>query len=300
MTKKFVIILIIIMVSSFILAGITFSATGGLGEKQTITVDQEKVLSMSDVNSVSIKSVSSDINFILVDDTDEIKAKFYGIMNCFVCEPKFSLEGKKDSTNNITIESKRSSYGLFYFNTNLKLDIYLPKTYAENLFIDTVSGDVNVSSLNLKKFNVKTISGDLEFDSLNYNDSTLNTVSGDFTGSNIDGDISYHSFSGDIELTDFYGTFDGDSVSGDYDLEVMDEIYRINIDSASGDIDLNLSSDARSFYLTFNSASGDVEHNLTITIPSGVTNSDHHFEGVVGDGDNKITVHTVSGCLAIK
>lgn len=296
MTKKFIIILIIIMFLSFILAGVTFYATGGLKEKRNIDINEEKILSISDVENINIESISADIKFILVD-SEEIKAKLYGELTCFFCETDYSLEASKVE-NNITIDASSSSYGIMLFS-NVKLDIYLPKTYSYNLKIETRSGDVTLSDLLLDEFNLDTISGDVNIQDLTFSKSKLTTISGDFNLKNVSGDINYESKSGDLDLTDFSGDITGSSASGDYEIEEIADDFTIILNSLSGDTKLNLYDNA-SFHIVYNTKSGDIRNNFTITIPQGVINSDDHFEGIVGDGRNKITIKTISGDLLVK
>jgi len=214
--------------------------------------------------------VSSDVSVFSTDEED-IKIHFYGrsALKSEKALPKLitNLEGSKLK---IEIEYPR----VLFYNANVVLDVYIPQDYRENIIIDTVSADVDISDLDINNFQCKTVSGDLRIESLGSDNLTLNTTSGD------------------VNIIDFSGNLKADSVSGDINVGYRVFDNNVDIKTTSGKVKIDLPQNAE-FYLKTNTVSGEVDTKFPITIIS--FNKMNQLEGTVGTGDNRIIVDTVSG-----
>ncbi len=210
---KAVIILFIIMVSSFLIA-LAMLAGEGWGKNgfniessklagSTTKVDEEKTSGMDGINTVRISASSEDVNVIPID-SGELKAHLYGEYTTSNKDSRIelSLERNGDSLDIKIIRLPVNNLTLFSYST-MKLDVYVPKTYTGDLDADVSSAGVTITTgLELDKLNINSSSGDLTIYRIKAKDAELETSSGK---ANITGDFNsliMNSSSGDMELED--------------------------------------------------------------------------------------------------
>ena len=109
---------------------------------------------------------------------------------------------------------------------------------AEELYLDTVSGDVILDAPSLKELDIKTVSGDIRLANISCDLVALKTTSGEIRADNVTAtkEIRIEAVSGDVEL----GYCDGGSlqietVSGDVDATLL-TAKQISTDTVSGDV----------------------------------------------------------------
>ena len=281
--RKIVIWLVVIAVVSLTIAAIAFFNTennmvsfSDRNNFEEISIDEVKTFNnIGKLKEIYIHSVSSNVSVFSTEEKD-VKIHFHGI-SAAESEKKLpklitNIEG---SQLKIEIEYPKA---LFY-NANLFLDVYVPQDYLENVSIDTVSADVDISNLDIKNIQCKTVSGELRIESLGSGHLTLKTTSGN------------------INILDILGDLKIDSVSGNVNVEYKVFAQDINIKTISGKVKIGLPENAE-FYLKTNTVSGEVDTDFPITIISfGKMNQ---LEGTVGKEDNKIIADTVSGDIYLK
>ncbi len=298
MTKKIIIILVCVFVFSIIGIVITYSATDSVDFGKTITIDEEKTFTIDEVNNIKINTSSSDVNFILVDG-NETTAKYYGEVHCFACNLKYKLTGDK-MNNTVEFKTRFTSFGIQLFS-DVNLDIYIPRTYANKLNISTSSADVIIKDLSstLSDLVIDTSSGDIELVNIEVENKTdLSTSSGDITLKSVSSDIDFYTSSGDLDVSNLDGDFIGITSSGEIDLHSISENFYINIRTSSGDVDVNVNNEA-SFDFTTSTSSGDIEVNFTYTV-DGTTNTEDYITGSVGESsNNELIINTSSGDITI-
>ncbi|TET03756.1 MAG: hypothetical protein E3J83_07240 [Candidatus Atribacteria bacterium] len=275
--QKMVIWLVVIAVVSLTIATIAFFSTENYmvsfrdrNNFEGNSIDEVKTFGIDQLKEIYIHSVSSDVSVFSTDEED-IKIHFYGrsALKSEKALPKLitNLEGSKLK---IEIEYPK----VLFYNANVVLDVYIPQDYRENIIIDTVSADVDISNLDINNFQCKTVSGDLRIESLGSDNLTLNTTSGN------------------INILDILGNLKVDSVSGNVNVGYKVFTQDIDIKTISGKVKIDLPQNAE-FYLKTNTVSGEVVAKFPITIIS--FNKMNQLEGTVGTGDNRIIVDTVSG-----
>ncbi|QVK19141.1 DUF4097 family beta strand repeat protein [Mycoplasmatota bacterium] len=316
MTKKIIITLVCIFIFSGIGAIIAFGASDGVDFNKTIKIDEEKVFTIDDVDQLNIKSTSADVNFIYVD-SNEIKVKYYGEINCFLCKVDYKLNASK-SNNTIEFDANNSSYcfGISFFR-DTKMDVYLPSTYEGNLYISTVSSDVKLHDMTLDYLNIRSVSGEVEASNLTLNKgrfksisgdidlknmtvangTTIHTTSGEISLDTVTSQVSLDSISGDIEIDALSGNLNASSTSGELEINEISDNFDIKVNSVSGDVVLDVNQDA-SFNFATDSVSGDIKIKFEYLV-SG-SNYEHHVSGRVGDSLNNININTTSGDITIK
>lgn len=156
--------------------------------------------------------------------------------------------------------------------------VFLPESLAgklEEIKIVTASGDVTVEDLGAAKQVIRTLSGDIS-GACSIGDVTLGTASGDIAFEAIEGDVSIRTASGDVKVTKIVGktnvgTASGDvrikelqgdgsihTASGDVNCNLTVAGEKIEIGTASGDVELGVPADA-SIQMTLKTASGDLK-----------------------------------------
>jgi len=279
--RKMVIWLFVIAVVSFTIAIIAFFSTENYmvnfrdrNNFEGNSIDDVRTFGVDQLKEIYIHSVSSDVSVFSTEEED-IKIHFYGrsALKSEKALPKLitNLEGSKLK---IEIEYPK----VLFYNANVVLDVYIPQDYRENIIIDTVSADVDISNLDLNNFQCKTVSGDLKIKTLGSDSLTLKTTSGE------------------VNIMDFRGNLEANSVSGDISIRYRVFDNNVDVKTISGQVEIDLPQNAE-FYLKTNTVSGEVVAKFPITIIS--FNKMNQLEGSVGAGDNNIIIETVSGDIYI-
>ncbi len=281
--QKMVIWLVVIAIVSLTIAIIAFFSTEnymvgfrGRNNFEGNSIDEVTTFNIYQLKEIYIHSVSSDISVFSTDEED-IKIHFYGrsALKSEKTLPKLitNLEGSK-----LKIEIEYPKVLFSWAAADVLLDIYIPRDYRDNVTIDAVSAEVDISNLDINNFQCKTVSGDLKIKSLGSDNLTLKTTSGN------------------VNIMDFTGNLKVDSVSGDIDVRYRVFDNNIDVKTISGKVEIGLPQNAE-FYLKTNTVSGEVVAKFPITIIS--FNKMNQLEGTVGTGDNSIVIDTVSGDIYI-
>ncbi len=281
--QKMVIWLVVIAAVSLTIATIAFFSTENYmvsfrdrNNFEGNSIDEVKTFNIYQLREIYIHSVSSDVSVFSTDEED-VKIHFYGrsALKSEKALPKLitNLEGSK-----LKIEIEYPKVLFSWAASDILLDIYIPRDYRDNVIIDAVSAEVDISNLDINNFQCKTVSGDLRIESLGSDNLTLKTTSGD------------------VNLMDFTGNLKADSVSGDIDVRYRVFDNNIDVKTISGKVTIDLPQNAE-FYLKTNTVSGEVVTKFPITIIS--FNKMNQLEGTVGTGDNSIIIDTVSGDIYI-
>jgi len=292
--KKFVLCLVIVMIGSFITAGIIIMVTGNFSIL-TEKINESKSFSPKEIDKISIDVVSTDVNIIPADE-DEIRVHLYGEVSTGLSRDIPSLVSYI-SGDELRVEIVRPKTQLIGFSVwRTSLDLYMPEDSLEVLVIETSSSDVSVSDLKVDRFDYGNISGDFRGNSLFADDLKLTVTSGDVNLEDYTGDIDIHTVSGDIVLEEGRQNDNIEiiSVSGDINIKQEDS-SNIYIESTAGDARVELSEDAR-FYLKAETVSGAIGNSFPIKVTSS---SGRSLEGVIEDDRMEITINTISGDINI-
>lgn len=175
---------------------------------------------------------------------------------------------------------KFSSDGVFStaFGTNITISkdlvITVPKNWkCSDLSIEVASADVEIYDMTISEVEFDGASGKFEFQNCAV------------------GELSVDTASGNIQ---FYGTLnelDCDAASADCKIEVTNVPSRIDVDSASGDLELTLPENA-GFRVSFSTLSG----NFNSEFPTSMSGGDY----ICGDGQCRIEMDAMSGNVNIR
>lgn len=256
-------------------------------------INTSKSENMTGISNVVVETSFVDVNFI-PDERSDVKIIYNGKIKSN-CVPELKT---KKSGNTLYIYAKNDNK-IKSFNVNysdLKLDIYIPKSYSDDINIASTSGDIDISKMKFNDLILGTVSGDIELNDLILKSLVANTTSGDLDSINVSSDkLVFNSTSGDIEVGNACEDIQVNTISGDIDVSYKDYNNDISANTVSGDIKLILPKKSE-FQLDAKTVSGDLRCDFPITVQGKQKNS---LEGTVGSGKNKINIGTNSGDLNI-
>lgn len=293
MIKKIIIWLVITMFVGLIMGG----ALIAIGMHKMYpenyleeNVDETKTFDIQETKTLIVNAVSEDIR-IIPEERNDIKVHLHGTMrkteNLRAPEIKYSYD---QGISNITIK-EYDKWVLDLSVRALKLDVYVPVKYQDELKLKSISGDINTNTVSADKLEAISTSGDININDFTANKLFAKTTSGDVNVFGNANDFESYSTSGDVKFEGNMITGNFRTVSGDIDI-VSDNISDDwNIDTTSGDVNIDLGKDA-SYKIIFESTSGEMLTKESLTI---IDSSDNSFEGKKGDANAIIAVDTVSG-----
>ena len=171
-------------------------------------------------------------------------------------------------------------------------DVKLTELTAETVSLTAASGDIAFTG-DYDRLQVSTASGDVRVESLDSaRETEIETDSGRIEVSGDCGELSLDSSSGDITAAVTARDVGVDTTSGEVTLELLSCPEELDVDTASGDVELTLPEDS-GFRLEFDHASGDLEKcDFPLSRDKGLY--------IAGDGRADFSVETASGDLSIR
>lgn len=166
--------------------------------------------------------------------------------------------------------------GFFHVGSTPSKDLLIevPSDWScEELEIETAAATLTVDSLTIGKVDFDGASGDFDFQNCNVDTLDVDTASGDIR------------FCGSLD------TMDCDAASADCLISLSNCPSRIEMDMASGDLDLTLP-ESCGFTATFEALSGDINTDFEM---NGIRNGFTH-----GDGSCRIDISALSGDVYIR
>lgn len=184
----------------------------------------------------------------------------------------------KHSGSKLTLQFSKDGVFSTGFGTNITISkdlvITVPKNWiCSELSFDVASADVEIVDLTITDVDFDGASGKCEF---------LNCT--------VD-ELSVDTASGNIHFSGTLNEMDCDAASADCKIEVSNVPSRIDLDSASGDLELTLPENA-GFRLNLSTLSGDFNSEFPTTMSGG--------NYVCGDGKCRIEMDAMSGKVTIR
>lgn len=290
--RNVVLILVIVMLASFLLAGVLGATVAPFWGHSVLNLNMESVdetfeFPLEGLSAIEAETVNTEINIIPVEG-DTVKVHLYGEATEGVLQEEFARLSGSRLTVSVRPRSGRN------VNTQLRLtlDMYVPAKYTETLRADTVSGNMKVTELHLKDLEFKTVSGDLTASNMEADRFQFTSVSGNLHVRLFRSEESdFKSTSGDFDASGFTGDITARTVSGNLEVEYSEFDYDVSLDTTSGNTKLTLPEDSQ-FSVSLSTVSGKVNSEFPITVHA---TSRSGFEGNVGEEDNEIEVKSVSG-----
>lgn len=232
-------------------------------------IDVKELLDIKGVDNIKISTPFINIK-VRQENRDDVKIHYHGSMKTNVV-PKYSFEKTSRGNIEIIIGIDKDAYSVI--DTDVILEVFIPREYNGTLDVESISGDIYMNDLKVKEFNINTTSGDMDLEDLVGEIININTVSGD------------------IELEDSMGRLSIDTTSGDIYLDNEELRGNIKLSTVSGDIFQKLSPKA-SYVIEGKTTSGDFISKIDMNIKESSRNS---FKAVIGSGEKLMEIITTSG-----
>lgn len=232
-------------------------------------VDVEEYIDINEVDNIRISTPFIPIK-VTEEDRDDVKILYYGTMKTNVV-PKYKFEKISKETINIDFTLSNNSYSIT--NSDVLLEVFVPRKYKGNFDVNSISGDIYLNHISGEEFIISSTSGNIELENLNSNRLQINTTSGDIEIDNSTGELLIETTSGNVYL----------------DNKDMNE--NMKLISVSGDISIKLS-DRANYTITGKTTSGDFISNIHM---STIESSRNSFKAVIGSGEKSLEINTTSG-----
>ncbi|WP_406944196.1 DUF4097 family beta strand repeat-containing protein [Halobacillus sp. SY10] len=202
-------------------------------------------------------------------------------------------------------QTEQKGFHLFSFfrakDATLKMEV--PEKMFNRLTMETTSGDMMISNVQVQEANLTSTSGSIDIkESMFGKDFALKTTSGDVkVNSNTIPNGSYHTTSGSISDERTQGErINYQTTSGDLEVERRHPIQGTKVQTNSGDVSFLYQSPAGSLAVDFGSNSGEpvIEWDSMVYKDK----SDHKVIGMTGEENaaNQLKVRTQSGDFNLK
>lgn len=269
---------------------------------------------------------------------EEIRLSIAGDLTvCLDGEPSSSvrLRGDIGDLNVVTgadgvlsITQEKSAGGSFFFSRGLSsasIQLTIPQRHwgrlelstgsgdleirdgvlqADNIFLKTTSGDLELDSLELsQRLEVETSSGDLSLTDSVCGELLFRSASGDLEGRNVTAAALVQTASGDVSLSGEIRALKADTASGDLELRTGLLPEALELAAKSGDCSVYLP-DSDGFVVRYSTVSGELSSSFPLTTAGNVL---RHRAGHTGEayykdgGDGRVFVlSSVSGDIELR
>lgn len=264
--------------------------------KNSINVDQQKQASINSIKEIFIDVSSSKVN-IISEKRDDVKVSLTG--NIVSSSSSFEPLLETDIQGNTLNISVKSQFSIMFasFSSNLKLDIYIPDSYAEDLKVESSSGSVDIGNMNLNDVSLKLSSGNLKIKNLSCNNFAYTCLSGSLIADTINAKASnLKSSSGQVSISSLTGDLKANCSSGSINISYPQFNNNIDIHVSSGGIELTLPENSE-FALDSKASSGSITCKFPITITE--KQKENLLRGTVKNDKNKITLSSLSGSIKV-
>lgn len=267
-----------------------WSLFGSRKDLKTVTLDEEKLVALDDIKEIYVSSSFIDVK-VSSSDRDDVKINYYGTMKTNVV-PELQVEKTLDTLKISLIDDKVYNYTVV--DSDVILEILIPRTYNENLNIEGSSSDIVVNDIELEILNTLSSSGNIAVENIYGDELSITSSSGNIDASKLEGNkLNLTSSSGEIEIEDSKGIMILNSSSGDIKLGNRYNDKDIKINTSSGNISIGFGANS-SYEINGKSSSGDFETLFPINRKE-YNDDDNIFRGTIGSGENTIEINTSSG-----
>lgn len=255
---------------------------------------QEETYALTSVTDLEIIMVSEDLRVTFTDD-ESVTIRYYGPEDW---EERLQIEQTGHSLRFISPLRNVIQFS-FGFYSSPHCEVLLPKSYAEQLALSTVSGELDIGAgiARYTSFRASTTSGDLDILSeITADNINISSISGEITANILAGGrAAINSTSGEIRITTWAGGGSASTISGTIDIRRLRLTDDVKLSSTSGDVNAVLAVDTD---VTFkaNTISGDIETNFPVQYEGHRKNKADAF---LGGGTHQLNVSTMSGNIDV-
>ena len=284
-SRKKIIIIVVGMI-------VIMSALGLKGVNMMREINEEKSVSMDEINTIQVDMTSVGVHIIRTEASNKVNVNFHG-----KAMQEIKLVSETDNKILfIKVQRKHENLPLY---EDVVLDVYIPKGYTKNLSIKMLSGDVKIDSFNLANFTLDTSSGKLEAEQLEADKITINSSSGNLDIKKLGAKkMEIKGKSSSVNIDECIVNETGIETSSGKVLVSYREFddQNINIETLSGSVTLKFP-DTAEFLVEAKTSTGKILSDFQIK-ENGSTDK-KKMDGKVGTKNNKVILQTSSGSIKI-
>ncbi|WP_058301408.1 DUF4097 family beta strand repeat-containing protein [Gorillibacterium timonense] len=310
MKRPFWIVGLLLLCAGLIWFGtLTYRAVFASDVVSSTQVEENKRVNSAEIDTIRVQATSTDVQ-VTAYDGEQIDVELKG--NAAKNGNVELWTEQKGSVLKVEVRMKRKLF--FSFSSSLDLVIKVPEKEFDEIRVQTVSGDQELSGLQTKELGTESVSGDVTVQN-STGKTSVKTVSGEQTLEKIQGDsltaastsgtiqvresdyttLSLKSVSGDLVLEDVSGETTAKTTSGNLDVELI-KMVPVSAHSVSGDIQVITPQEAV-YEVKGKTVSGSIRTNSKDF--QVVDSSKGHYSGNTGKEGPVIDVETVSGNIEI-
>lgn len=262
------------------------------------TTQSEASSSIDNIDTIKIDLTNAYIQ-VIPEDRSDLSASLQGNSS-----KNYHLQiDQHQRTLEITAEDTTSNW--FTFNNDLKLRVYVPLRFQQNLQIETESGVVELggdskdSPAFLKELSLSISSGDVRLHNLKLDtlkiESTSGSIRTDWIQAN---ESSLDVTSGYIRMNHYAGAFDAEVTSGSLDMQMDELTGPVRVEATSGEVKLQLPQNA-DVTVDAKVTSGTVKSDFPLA-KTTYYDEDKGIQGSNGAGTYPVYLEAVSGSIKIR
>jgi hypothetical protein len=314
-SKAFAIIVSIVIVGFCLIYALTLTHPNiNLGSN----VDVTKTETLQEGDDITIDTSISGVTVTTDAAATAVTAHLYGSFFGLNLGSEPQLEINR-SGSVVTVRAGRNWVGHISFNTNMRLDIVLPASFAGNFDCQSSAGAVHIDSdftvkafrahssagtvqvKNVKasgKVEVSSSAGSVDANTVEAADADINSSAGRVHVQSCKAaKIRLHSSAGSVSAEDLSGKLDVSSSAGSVDVTLRDVVDSADISSSAGAVNISLPSDANANLDASTSAGSVSIDSLSLT---NVTQKRDKVIGNLGNGGPLVKVHSSAGSVHVK
>lgn len=262
--------------------------------KKTIT--DAKSYSVNDISALNINASSWNVS-LSVGSGDEVSVDITGSISKGEEIPSVSLS---NGTLAILQVSEDSGKNKIAFGKKGQITVTIPSELAVPIEIDNGYGDMEINHIAVPQFLLNNEAGYVSFTNFEADMLQISSTSGDITiSSSSIPDISVVSSSGYISLkqTEY---LDCSLTAKSGEINIADAVSHGNLSLQTGSGDISVTYQNEPDSLTFDMASGSEDLSLKFSSANYQIETSAHKQGVIGNGEYRLTLNSDHGTIVIK
>ena len=265
----------------------------GCGKK---TITDAKSYSVNDISALNINASSWNVS-LSVGSGDEVSVDITGSISKGEEIPSVSLS---NGTLAILQVSEDSGKNKIAFGKKGQITVTIPSELAVPIEIDNGYGDMEINHIAVPQFLLNNEAGYVSFTNFEADMLQISSTSGDITiSSSSIPDISVVSSSGYINLkqTEY---LDCSLTAKSGEINIADAVSHGNLSLQTGSGDISVTYQNEPDSLTFDMASGSEDLSLKFSSANYQIETSAHKQGVIGNGEYRLTLNSDHGTIVIK
>ena len=265
----------------------------GCGKK---TITDAKSYSVNDISALNINASSWNVS-LSVGSGDEVSVDITGSISKGEEIPSVSLS---NGTLAILQVSEDSGKNKIAFGKKGQITVTIPSELAVPIEIDNGYGDMEINHIAVPQFLLNNEAGYVSFTNFEADMLQISSTSGDITiSSSSIPDISVVSSSGYISLkqTEY---LDCSLTAKSGEINIADAVSHGNLSLQTGSGDISVTYQNEPDSLTFDVTSGSEDLSVKFSSADYQIETSAHKQGVIGNGEYRLTLNSDHGTIVIK